>query len=150
MRNKFETRRILITSNLSIESACSLIRNLPVDPIRPLEITIGEAKRARSLDANGLMWFRLGEIAEQGWVKGKQFNADTWHEYCKKWILPHEITTKDGEKRTKYIDIPDGTTTIISTTQLEKTCFSEYITLIEAFGAGDLGVHFSANPRNHG
>jgi len=148
MRHKFDTRRILITSNLSIDSACALIRNLPVDPIKPLEITIGEPKRARSLDANGLMWLRLGEIAEQGWIQGKQYNADVWHQYCRRNIMANEITLKDGTVRSKWLESPDGVMETVSTTQLEKTCFSEYIAAIESFGAQELGVHFSANPRH--
>ena len=142
-RTKFEQRSIVLVSDLQVNTAINLINNLPLDPDRPLEILIRERPKVRGLDQNGLYWKRLGEIADQGWFKQKQFSADLWHEYCKIHIMAEEITTKDGEVRSKWIELPDGTTTVISTTKLEKLCFAQYTTEVEAFGAG-LGVHFSA------
>jgi len=149
MRPKFETRVITLPTELSRESAIQLIRNVPIDPIKPLSITIEEAKRPRSLDQNAIMWIRLNEISTQAWLKGKQYGADLWHEHMKIYIMPDEITTKDGHKRSKWMELPSGALTVISTTQLEKTCFSEYIRAIEAFGAGELGVQFSSNRSEH-
>lgn len=142
-RTKFEPRSIVLVSDLQVNTAINLINNLPLDPDRPLEILIRERPKVRGLDQNGLYWKRLGEIAQQAWFNQKQFNTNLWHEHCKAHIMSDEITTKDGEVRSKWIELPDGTTTVISTTDLEKGCFAQYTTEVEVFGAG-LGVHFSA------
>jgi len=149
MRPKFEKRVITLPTELSRGSAIQLLRNVPIDPIRPLSITIEEAKRPRSQDANSLMWIRIGEIAKQGWIRGRQYNTDIWHDYLKRHVLPDEVTLKDGSKASKWVESPDGVFGIVSTTQLEKTCFSEYIQAIEAWGAGELGVQFSSNRSEH-
>jgi len=148
-RPSYQSRTILITSELIRESAIQLIRNLPLDLIKPIQVKIGEADRARGLDANGLMWLRLAEIAEQGWIQGRQYNADVWHQYCRRNIMPNEITLKDGTVRSKWIESPDGVMETVSTTQLEKTCFSEYIRAIEVFATQELGCQLSANPRGN-
>lgn len=127
------------------QSLLSLIVNLPIDAENPLQITIGEKTKARGIDQNGLYWKRLTEIADQAYFNGRQFDKEVWHEYARQNVMPDEIVTKDGEARSKYVETPSGATTIISTTKLERKCFSEYITALEAFGAG-LGVMFSANP----
>ena len=59
--------------------------------------------------------------------------------------MPETIVTKDGETRSKWEEVPDGDAVVISTTKLERRCFAEYPTAVEAFGAS-LGVQFSANP----
>jgi hypothetical protein len=143
-RQKFEPRKILLRGELQREGALALIRNLPADDKHPLEILVREEVKARKLDQNGYYWLRLGEIAEQAWFNGRQFNSDVWHEYAKRHLMPEEITTKDGELRSKWIETPDGSATPISTTQLERKCFADYTTAVEAFGAS-LGVQFSAD-----
>ena len=60
--------------------------------------------------------------------------------------MPEKVTTKDGEVRSKWIEVPSGDPIVISTAQLERRCFAEYTTAVEAFGAG-LGVQFHATPR---
>jgi hypothetical protein len=147
MRDKFIPRSILLVGNMQRETALQVIKNAPLDPIKPLEVLVREQVKARGLDANGYYWLRLGEIAEQGWFHGKSFSSDVWHEYAKRYLMPDEITTKDGERRSKWVETPDGTLTVISTTQLEKSCFAEYTAIVEVFGAQELGVRFSANPR---
>ena len=144
-RKKFETRSILLRSAVQVDTAKALLANLPLDPDKPLEMLVREQPRARGLDQNGLYWLRLSEVAGQGWVQGKQFNADCWHEYCKRHIMPDEIVTKDGETISKWVELPDGVMTVVSTTILEKKCFADYITAVEVFGAS-LGVQFSARP----
>jgi len=126
--------------------AIAAIANVPLDGERPLELLIREQVKVRGLDQNGLYWLRLGEIAEQAWMDRKQFNSDVWHEYARRKLMPETITTKTGEVRSKWFELPDGTLTVISTTQLERRCFAEYTTIVEVFGAG-LGVEFSVNPR---
>jgi hypothetical protein len=144
-RDKFQTRSILLVGMMQKDTARLVIENAPIDMANPIEVVIREQVKARGLDANGYYWLRLGEIAEQGWFNGKRFNSDVWHEWAKRHLMPEVVTTKDGEKRSKWLDTPDGTATVISTTQLEKSCFAEYTSIVEAFGAQELGVRFSEN-----
>jgi len=144
-RQKFLTRSILLRSDVQVYTVNALIKQVPLDPDKPIEVLIREQPRQRGLDQNGLYHLRLDEIEAQGWFHGKQFAHELWHIYCGKKIMPEIITTKDGEERSKWIELPDGELTVISTTQLEKKCFADYTTAVEAFGA-DLGVHFSARP----
>ena len=145
-RSTYITRKIRLVGEIQRSTAEAMLRNAPLDPERPLELVLREESKARGLDQNGLYWLRLGEIAEQAWQSGRQYNADVWHEYARRELMPATITTKDGEVRSKWIEIPGGELTVISTTQLERRCFAEYTTIVEAFGAS-LGVLFSVNPR---
>lgn len=146
-REKFATRTIVLDNNERIRLARDLLINVPMDKERPLEMVVRERPKVRGLDQNGLYWLRLGEIAEQGWFNGRKFDADTWHYYCGRNVMPEMITTKDGVYRSKWVEAPDGEMRIISTTLLEKGCFADYTHAVEAFGAG-IGVLFSANQRD--
>lgn len=148
-RPPFTKRVIRLVGSAQLATAIAMLNNSPLDADKPLLLTLGEEPKARGLDANGYYWLRLSEIAEQGWFDGRQYSKDVWHEYCRQEVMPHIITTKDGERRSKWIDCPTGKAVVISTTLLEKTCFADYTTACEAFGAG-LGVQFSANPRERG
>lgn len=140
MSQPFATRRLILVGEAQRDAAIALLSNVPLG----LEVLIRTPVKVRGLDANGYYFMRIGEIADQAWVDGKQFSKDAWHEYAKKNILPEIITTKDGERRSKWEKTPDGSMTVISTTRLERGCFAEYTTAVEAFGAS-LGVMFSAS-----
>ena len=141
MRPSFQTRQILLRSQQQVDTLLFLIPNLPLDADKPLEVLIREQVKQRGISQNAYYWMRLHEIAEQGWFQGRLYSADVWHEYAKKHIMPEEIITKDGEIRSKWVESPDGSRVVISTTQLAKACFAEYTEMVEAFGAG-LGVRF--------
>jgi hypothetical protein len=136
----------MIRSEQQKELLVSKISNLPVDSERPIQIVISEEVKKRSIDANGLMWKRIGEIAEQGWINKRQYHKDCWHKYIKDNEMPEEVELKDGTICSKWVEQIDGSREVISTTQLSARCFSEYVTIIEAFGSR-IGVLFSANPR---
>jgi len=142
-RNKIQPRSVLLRSDVQVSMALNIIGNLPLDDKKPIEVLIRENPRVRGLDQNGYYHMRIGEIAEQAFFGGRQFSHEVWHEHAKQEIMPEEIITKDGGKRSKWIEMPNGKLTVISTTQLEKACFAEYTTMVEAFGAS-LGVQFSA------
>jgi len=141
----FQKRIILLRGEQQRETLLALVRNLPVDDKRPLQVTIQEETKARGLSANAYYWVMLGQAAEQAYLEGRRFDADIWHVYCGRNVMVDTITLKDGTVRSKWIELPDGSTTIVSTTQLERKCFAEYVTTCEAFFA-NLGVQFRANP----
>ena len=148
-RNPIAKIIILIRSEQQKELLASKINNLPVDADRPIQIVISEETKARGQDQNGLMWLRIGEISGQGWINKRQYAKDCWHKYLKDNEMQEEVELKDGTICSKWIEQIDGSREVISTTELSAKCFSEYITIIEAFGVG-LGVMFSANPREFG
>jgi hypothetical protein len=147
-RNPIDKVIVLIRSEQQKELLANKISNLPVDCDRPIQIVISEQTKKRGLDQNGYYWLRLGEIAAQVWRNNKQYTSELWHDYCKKHEMQEEVELKDGTVCSKWIEAPDGSVTVISTTQLSKRCFAEYTQIVEAFGAG-LGVMFSAIPRGN-
>ncbi|MGA7951087.1 MAG: recombination protein NinB, partial [Thiobacillaceae bacterium] len=66
----FKPRSFLLRSEVQLNALQSLLPNLPLSETEPLEIVIREPVKKRGLDQNGYYWLRIGEIAEQAWVKG--------------------------------------------------------------------------------
>jgi len=152
-RPKFLTRRFRLVGKEQVESVRTVLANVPIDHDSPLEVVIQEERKIRSLDQNALMWVGpLHDIAEQGWVDGRRFSAEVWHEYFKREYLPDEslvvgeelaLRVKSPATWRKWDFTPSGERVLVgSTTQLTKFGFSEYLTQVEAYGAS-LGVHFS-------
>lgn len=141
----FPKRTIYLKGEQQRETLLALVRNLPVDDKNPLQVTIQEETRQRGLSQNAYYWVMLGQAAEQAWLEKRRYDADVWHVYCGRNVMADTITLKDGTVRSKWIELPDGSTTIVSTTQLERKCFAEYVTTCEAFFA-NLGVQFRVNP----
>lgn len=144
--DKYQTRIINLIGQAQKDIAKAAIDHAPFG----VQMVLRDQPRVRNSGQNNLYWHLLGEIAEQAWMKDgagndRQYSADVWHEYAKQKIMPETIKTKDGEQRSKWLEMPDGKVTVISTTHLDRKCFADYITALEAFGAG-LGVLFSAQP----
>ena len=145
-RQKFPTRQIMLRTVQQRGILMALLPNLPLDEANPIEVIIREPVKARGMDQNALMWVGpLADIAAQAWVDGRQFSADVWHEHFKREYLPEEFDpelTKEGYRKWDYT--PAGERVLIgSTTQLTKRGFSQYLTQVEADGAG-MGVQFGA------
>jgi hypothetical protein len=148
MRQKFESRKIRLVGEQQRETVLALVANLPVDSAKPLEIVVREEVKARKPDQNSLMWVGpLADIAEQGYVQGRSYSAEVWHEHFKKEYLPEEFEegiTKEGYRKWDFT--PAGDRVLIgSTTQLTVRGFALYLQQVEAFGAS-IGVQFHANP----
>jgi len=145
MRTEYLAKTIRLVGKTQIDTAINAIQNAPIDLDKPLEVVIREEQKARSLNANALMWAGpLNDIAQQAWVHGRQYSALIWHEYFKEKFLPEFCDpkfTKEGYK--KYEETPDGRRVLVgSTSKLTKLGFSNYMEQIYAYGA-DLGVRFS-------
>ncbi len=143
----------ILVNECARKSAQTVLANLPIDG--SIQIVIGPKKAIRTPDQSSLMWAGpLNDIAEQAWVNGRQYSAETWHEFFKRRFLP-EGTEDDYERRItkkwngKYAIGPDGERDLIgSTTQLSTYGMGIYITEIEAYGASELGVRFTTKRRN--
>lgn len=147
-RQPFSTRKIRLVGEQQRETAIAMIRNLPIDPVKPLELVAREEVKARKPDQNALMWVGpLADIAEQAYVNGRTYSAAVWHEHFKAEFLPEEFDAelcKEGYR--KYDYTPAGDRVLIgSTTELTIKGFAQYLEQVIAFGAS-LGVQFHANP----
>lgn len=150
MTQKYPTRSILLREEAQRQLALAAISNAPIDAEHPVQVLIREEVKARKADQNALMWVGpLADITEQGYLNGRTFSADVWHEHFKREFLPEEFdaeTCKEGYRKWDYM--PNGERVLVgSTTQLTVRGFAEYLTQVEAFGAS-LGVRFHANPRD--
>ena len=147
-RQKFETRKTLLRTETQRDAHIRALMNAPLDADHPLEALIREEQKARKPDQNALMWAGpLRDIAEQGYVKGRTFSAEVWHEHFKREHLPEEYDPelcKEGYRKWDYT--PGGERVLVgSTTQLTVKGFAQYLTSVEADGAA-LGVQFHAAP----
>lgn len=147
-REAFTTRTIYLRAEQQREIAIALLGNVPLDAGKPLEFVVREQVKARKPDQNALMWSGpLADIAEQGYVQGRTYSAETWHEHFKREYLPEEFDPelcKEGYQKWDYT--PSGERILIgSTTQLTVRGFALYLQQVEAFGAS-IGVMFHANP----
>lgn len=104
---------------------------------QPLGVRVAPYKVDRSSEQNALMWVWLTQIQEQAWVAGRQYDAETWHEHCKRAFLPE--TNNKGDAKWRYL--PNGDRVLsMSSTRLDTGEMSLYMTAIEAFAATELGV----------
>jgi len=147
-RPKFQQRKIRLIAEAQRDTAINLLRNLPLDPVRPLEVVVREEVKARKLDQNAAMWAGpLRDIAEQAWVNGRQYSAEVWHESYKREFLPEEYDEglcKEGYRKWDYT--PKGDRVLIgSTTQLTVRGFAQYLEQVIADGASR-GVMFTERP----
>lgn len=148
MRQAFDKRSLIIRSEEVRERALALIRNLPVDAERPLQIVVEEYRPPRKQDQNALMWSGpLADIAEQAWLEGRRYSAEVWHEFAKRELLPEEfdpMLCRDGYE--KWAITPTGDRVLIgTTTKLTVKGMAQYLEALYAFGAS-LGVQFHASP----
>lgn len=147
-RQPFTTRKIRLVGEQQRETAIAMLRSLPIDPVKPLELVAREEIKARKLDQNAAMWAGpLRDIAEQAYVNGRTYSSEVWHEHFKSEYLPEEFDPelcKEGYRKWDYT--PAGNRILVgSTTQLTVKGFALYLQQVEAFGAS-LGVQFHANP----
>ncbi|PYE13391.1 NinB protein [Paraburkholderia silvatlantica] len=97
---------------------------------RPLVVSIDEFKARRSSEQNRLYWHVLTEIAEQVELQSKRFPKEAWHEHYKDMFAPKQ----EG---------PAGLVAM-STSQMTKPQFQDYVTQIQVHAAQTLGVEFAA------
>lgn len=150
-RQKFELRRVLLRQPEQVERAIALLRNAPLDDLKPLEFLLREEVKARKLDQNALMFAGpIRDIAEQAWLDGKQFSAEVWHEYMKRQFLPDHFDAELClESYVKWASDPAGDPVLVgSTRMLTVRGFSLHLEQVFAFGAS-LGVEFHEAPRRN-
>jgi hypothetical protein len=101
----------------------------------PLRIIVTSEEKKRNAEQNRMYWGGiLRQIADQAWVSGQQYTADTWHEYfARKFGVCEDVTLPGGEVVVRRK----------STTQMTVGEFSEYMTRVQADAASSMGVEFN-------
>jgi len=140
----FPKRTFFLREERNRDTLLGLIKNLPLDQDKPMQVTVEPYRPVRKKSQNDLMWSGpLKDISEQAWLDGRQFSAEVWHDFMKRNLLPDEFDSelcKDGYQ--KYDFDPGGERILIgSTTQLTVKGFAQYLEALMAFGA-NLGVEF--------
>lgn len=149
-RNEYPQRKIRLVGEAQRQTALSVLSNAPIDPEKPLEFVMREEVKARKPDQNALMWAGpLRDIEAQGYVEGRTYSADVWHEHFKREFLPEEFDPalcKEGYRKWDYT--PKGERVLVgSTTQLTVRGFALYMKQVEAYAQVELGVQLHASPR---
>ena len=98
----------------------------------PLVVEIAPEKSKRSIQQNRRYFGgTIAQIESQGWIGGRQYSKDVWHEFfCREFIGIEEL--------------PKGGTKAISSTTLGVKEFAEFIEQVEAYASQELGVMFLA------
>jgi hypothetical protein len=141
-----QPRKFILRDEKVRDSLLALVRNLPIDPLRPVEVVAREEVKARKPDQQALMFAGpLRDISEQAWFEGRQYSVEVLHEYCKRHFLPEEFDPEQClEGYVKWDIDPSGERILVgSTKQLTVKGYSNYLEQVFAFGAA-LGVQFSA------
>lgn len=96
-----------------------------------LAVSVSLHKSQRSLDQNRRYWGPavMGRIVEQGWVDGRQYQGEIWHELFKRRFLG-------------LVELPGGAVMGVSSSDLGVEAFGEFMTQVEAYAAQELGVLF--------
>lgn len=96
-----------------------------------LEVCIRPYNSKRSVEQNRRLWKIYAKLADEAWVNGRRYSAETWHEYCKGMFLGYELKA-----------MPDGTElkTPISTTTLNTAEMTDYQNRLQAWAAGNFGL----------
>lgn len=147
---EFSPQRVILLDDERRRLALAKVTHAPLG----LEVLIREPVKVRTLDQNARMWAGpLRDIAEQGWVDGRQFAVETWHEYFKREYLPEDDDpelgrlVKNPEAWSKWGYMPNGERALVgSTTDLTVHGFARYLEQVYAYGAA-LGVLFGVGQR---
>jgi hypothetical protein len=95
---------------------------------QPLVVSVDAYQAKRSGEQNRRLWALLTDIAEQAVIDGARFSKDAWFEHFKSEYAPKQ----EG---------PRGLVAV-STTQMTKQQFADFMTRIEVHAVQALGVEF--------
>lgn len=144
MRPPFAKRSFFLRTEQARESLLALVRNLPLDDLKPLQVTIEEQRPVRKMSQQALLFAGpMTDIAEQAFIEGRQYSVEVLHEFCKREFLPEQFDPEQcsGDYRKWDVDPLGNRILVGSTTKLTVKGYSIYLEQVHAFGAS-LGVQF--------
>ena len=104
----------------------------------PLAVRVYEYASKASDEQRALIWVVMAQVADQAWIGGRQFDAETLHEHAKRLLLPEE--TAKGKK--KWCVLPNGERALaIGTEDLDRKEKTAYIDALMAWAAAELGIN---------
>lgn len=104
------------------------------DAKKPLQVTIGEYKRNRTVEQNKRLHKLLSIIVENAWVGGRQYDLETWKEHFRRTLIGiEEYVLPNGEIQQRGI----------STAKLSVEEFTEFMDRIEDYMVNDLGIEYA-------
>lgn len=112
---------------------------------QPLEVSVRVWKPKATDAQRALMWIIYQQIADQAWVGGRRYDAETWSEQMKRELLPEK--TRRGVEKWRILSNGDRLLGM-STENLDRAEKSEYIDALLA-RAADLGVEVHIEHREH-
>lgn len=140
--------RTITLDSEGLRRAKILLESIPIDGSK--QIVLRDYQKPSSFDQQKRMFgYVVGEIAAQAFIERRQFSVEVWHEHLKEKFLPEAYTTGITRKGyVKWLEMPNGKLKMVgSTTMLTTKGHGEYVTAVEAYGAQELGVRFSADRR---
>jgi hypothetical protein len=119
----------------------------------PMQVLLSAHRGSRTNDQLAAMWAGiLQPMADQIWLDGRRFSAETWHQHAKMTILPDMQEEglyewfKARADLSLWLYLPNGDRQFIgSTDMLNKKGMSEYMGRLEAW-AVDMDVQLPAAP----
>lgn len=94
-----------------------------------VSVTLYKSKRSLEQNARYFGPAIMGQIVEQAWIEGRQWPAESWHEYFKRRFIG-------------VVELPGGGTQGMSSADLGVEDFSTFMDQVESYAAQELGVQF--------
>ena len=90
-------------------------------------VEIKQASTKRSAQANRYYWQMLKQISQDGWIEGRRYSAEVWHEWFKRRFIG-------------VIDLPCGGSMAESSAKLTVKEFADYVQKVEVHAASELRI----------
>lgn len=142
----YQQQKVILIDEARRKLAIAKLENAPLG----VECIVRAPVKVRQASQNSLYWAGpLTDIAEQAWVRGRQYSAEVWHEFAKREFLPEDNDpdlarqVRNPEQWHKWDMTPNGERVLVgSTTDLTVHGFGVYLEQVYAYGAS-CGVLFS-------
>lgn len=124
-----KSREFILNNEPERASLLLYLQNAPLD--KSLKVTVETVKSRRTLSQNSLMWKWIHEAAA-ALADDTGHTPEDIHEHFKRRFLSPRITEINGVTTERY-----------TTTELDITEMSAYMTQIYAFVVGEMGIYLT-------
>lgn len=123
-------RQFILSGEAQAESLWAFLKNnwkVLAATSKPLLVTVEQYSKKRSNKQNSRYWAIVQQIAENGWVNGRKYDSETWHDFLKGHFIG-------------YDDLPFGGKRPLSSATLNTEEFNVYMEKVELFAREELGI----------